>query len=233
MPNGTASVMPLHGHDAPYWELWLRWNTYRRWKRRVSPQKRADYNLRTALYRMAPAAIAVDCGANVGEVSAILAKYSDRVIAFEPDPVALTALRKRLSDNPKVTIIPKAVGGSARVEHLFQTDNARQGDLDDTICTSIFHFDHLSDEATTEVEVIDLVEFMRGLDAPIGLLKIDIEGGEAEVLEALLDSGFHKRIGCILVETHDRFSPALATRLDAIRARIKRERITNIDLTWI
>jgi FkbM family methyltransferase len=182
---------------------------------------------------MEKGSVAIDCGANVGEISAILVNYADRVIAFEPDPAALTTLRKRLSDNPKITIIPKAVGGFARVEHLFQTDKAKKGDIDDTVCTSIFYFDHLSNKSTAEVEVVDLISFMRNLDANIGLLKIDIEGGEAEVLEALLDSGFYKQIGSILVETHDRFSPALAARLDAIRSRIRSERITNIDLTWI
>jgi hypothetical protein len=83
-----------------------------------------------------------------------------------------------------------------------------------------------------DVEVVDIDAFLKELSSPPIVMKVDIEGAEAELLEALIDSDAYTRIGMILVETHDRFSPELAARLNRIRGRIADQRITNIDLSW-
>lgn len=176
---------------------------------------------------VADGSIFVDLGANVGHVSAKALDRGLKVVAFEPDPAACRVLTDRLGSNPGITIIPKAVGASARAAKLHR----RTGDMSEW--SSLIEFDFHADELAVDVEVVDLVDFIRGLPEPVGVLKMDIEGAEAECLEALLDSGLYRSIGAILVETHDRFSPEIAARLDAVRDRIERERISNIDLTWI
>jgi hypothetical protein len=62
---------------------------------------------------------------------------------------------------------------------------------------------------------------------------MDIEGAEAECLEAILDAGLQQSIGAFLVETHDRMGPHIARRLDRIRQRIAEGNIRNINLEWI
>ncbi|MBU0584934.1 MAG: FkbM family methyltransferase [Alphaproteobacteria bacterium] len=208
-------------------EFMLRWHLYRRWKKPPSTRRQAEYSFHKMLDGVAADSIFLDLGANVGHVSAKALEHNLKVIAFEPDPAALTLLRSRFGNNPNIEIIPKAVGASNRAAKLHR----RTGDL--TEWSSLIEFDFHADDLAVDVEVVDLVDFVRQLPRPVGVMKMDIEGAEAECLEALLDSGLHRSVGTILVETHDRFSNDLAARLDAIRARIEGEGIDNIDLTWV
>lgn len=208
-------------------EFMLRWHLYRRWKRPPSTRRQAEYSFHKMLDGVAADSIFLDLGANVGHVSAKALEHNLKVIAFEPDPAALTLLRSRFGNNPNIEIIPKAVGASNRAAKLHR----RTGDL--TEWSSLIEFDFHADDLAVDVDVVDLVDFVRQLPRPVGVMKMDIEGAEAECLEALLDSGLHRSVGTILVETHDRFSNELAARLDAIRARIENEGIDNIDLTWV
>lgn len=84
-----------------------------------------------------------------------------------------------------------------------------------------------------EVEVIDLVDFLRNVGEPVSVLKMDIEGAEVECIESILDSGIHKSIGQILVETHEEIFTDLVDRTRALRERIEHEKIMNIDLSWV
>lgn len=208
-------------------EFMLRWHLYRRWKKPPSTRRQAEYSFHKMLDGVAADSIFLDLGANVGHVSAKALEHNLKVIAFEPDPAALTLLRSRFGNNPNIEIIPKAVGASNRAAKLHR----RTGDL--TEWSSLIEFDFHADDLAVDVEVVDLVDFVRQLPRPVGVMKMDIEGAEAECLEALLDSGLHRSVGTILVETHDRLSNDLAARLDAIRARIEGEGIDNIDLTWV
>ena len=208
-------------------EFMLRWHLYRRWKRPPSTRRQAEYSFHKMLDGVAADSIFLDLGANVGHVSAKALEHNLKVIAFEPDPAALTLLRSRFGNNPNIEIIPKAVGASNRAAKLHR----RTGDL--TEWSSLIEFDFHADDLAVDVDVVDLVDFVRQLPRPVGVMKMDIEGAEAECLEALLDSGLHRSVGTILVETHDRLSNDLAARLDAIRARIENEGIDNIDLTWV
>lgn len=208
-------------------EFMLRWHLYRRWKKPPSTRRQAEYSFHKMLDGVAADSIFLDLGANVGHVSAKALEHNLKVIAFEPDPAALTLLRSRFGNNPNIEIIPKAVGASNRAAKLHR----RTGDL--TEWSSLIEFDFHADDLAVDVDVVDLVDFVRQLPRPVGVMKMDIEGAEAECLEALLDSGLHRSVGTILVETHDRLSNDLAARLDAIRARIENEGIDNIDLTWV
>lgn len=153
-----------------------------------------------------------------------------KVIAIEPDPTALKVLRDRFGNDDRVTIIPKAVGGSARTAILHQrpdTQNIRM-----TEWSSLFEVPEHANGSAVEVEVIDLVQFLKGLEEPVVVIKMDIEGAEAECIESMLDDGIYRTVGHVLVETHERLSQDLANRIAALRDRIGREGIDNIDLGW-
>jgi len=83
------------------------------------------------------------------------------------------------------------------------------------------------------VELVDLVDFLKSRPTMPSIVKMDIEGSEAECLEAILDAGLEKSIGAFLVEAHDRVSTDIAKRLDRIRERIAEGNIRNINLEWI
>lgn len=149
------------------------------------------------------------------------------VHAFEPDPLAVTELRRRLGTREGLTIHQAAVGAFARTGTL---RSSKAGTLASTEGSSIVAFPDNSDFNRTEVEVVDLFAFIRSLDRPVAALKLDIEGGEAEILGRMLDEPL--AIPFIFVETHERMSDDLNRRLTAIRKRIRDQRLPNIYLGW-
>ena len=212
--------------NEPYWSAWAKWHLYRR--RRGRPWDARIWQFRKWLRRQKPGLV-IDGGANIGEVTEGFLRYGFHSIAFEPDPLAIEVLQKKFDHDTRVTLHPKALGGSARTAFLHRNATRVSGS---TTESSLLARPELNGE-TIEVEVVDIVEFLEGLKEPVAVLKLDIEGAEAEVLERLLDAGWDRKIGRIFVETHDRFSTELAARLDAIRTRLVSQGISNIELDWI
>ncbi len=215
-----------------YHEAALRWHLYRRWKKPPRRTRVLEWLFHKAARAAPRGSIFLDCGANVGDICVAALKHKMKVIAFEPDKNALKLLRKRFEGTRNVEIIPKAVGNSDRTANFFQNEKSSQGDVLATQASSFFRHEHAQDEAGL-VEVVDIVKFIRNLDTPVGILKMDIEGAEIECLEAILDAGLHTSIGQILVETHERFSEDLAAKTAALRTRIQAIGATNINLDWI
>lgn len=216
-----------------YWNSWLRWHLYRKYRKQPRDAfKGALLRLRKLLRELPEGSLAIDCGANVGDVSAFLLSKGLKVIAFEPDPAALHVLRSRLATDPRVKIEPKAVGAKPGRAPFYQTQSVSSGEIADTIASSLMRREVHMGAPVSEVEIVDLVAYIEALSEPVRILKLDIEGYEAEVLEALLDARLDRRIDLILVETHEQFSSELARRIGAIRDRIAAEGIDNICLGW-
>jgi FkbM family methyltransferase len=209
----------------------LRWHTRRRWMRPRSRNDQIEYDFFQMMKEIPADSLFVDLGANVGDVTRHALSYGMRVIAFEPDPVAGRMLTKRFGNNPRVQIIPKAIGGSSRRATFHQRHDVTTKFRETESSSLIFTSEHVNGHAF-EVEVVDIVQFLRGLGEPVAVLKMDIEGAEAECLEAIMDDGVYRSIGRILVETHDRFSPDLGARIGKLRDRIAQEGIGNIDMDW-
>lgn len=216
-----------------YWNSWLRWHLYRKFRKRPRDAfKGALLRLRRLLRELPEGALAIDCGANVGDVTAFLLSNGLEVIAFEPDPAALDVLCARFPTSPRLTIEAKAVGAKPGRASFYQTRSASSGEIGDTIASSLMRRDVHMSAPVSEVEIVDLVAYVKALPEPVRLLKLDIEGYEAEVLEAILEARLDRRIDLILVETHEHFSEELSRRLGAIRDRMAAERIDNICLGW-
>ncbi|MGS1093815.1 FkbM family methyltransferase [Aquamicrobium terrae] len=213
-------------------EFLMRWYLYRRWKKRISPLRQSEYNFHTIIPRLRDRGdIFIDLGANIGDVTLAARRYGMRVIAFEPDPIARAVLEARTNDDSGITIIPKAVGGLARIATFHQ-----RPDVDDLMKTQssslVLTHEHTGGN-TFDVEVVNIVDFINEVDGRIAALKMDIEGAEAECLEAMLDAGSHRRIGYMFIETHEGFSDEIRERISALRRRILSEKIDNIDLDWV
>ena len=181
--------------------------------------------------RKAPSGgLLVDCGANVGDLTTLFLEKGFTVHAFEPDPTAAAELKRRYGADPRVTIHVAAVGASARTQKLFR---AQSGSLDASVGSSLFQRPVLQHTRSVDVEVVDLFAFLRSLGRFVDVLKLDIEGGEAEILERMLDERAYLDIGRIYVETHDAISSEIAASIQRSRERIAAERIANIDLGWL
>lgn len=182
-----------------------------------------DAMLRCELGRLPRDGIFVDFGANVGNVTDVALDFGHKVFAFEPDPRALAILNRRFGSNPRVAIVPKAIGGSAR------TATFHLGRDDGTYWSSLLP--HEMHQGSYQVEVVDIVQFLKQI-GPVTVVKMDIEGAEIECLNAMIDAGLHENIGSVLVETHERFSPEMAADIAALRATIRDRQIANINLEW-
>lgn len=123
-----------------------------------------------------PGRIAVDVGGNAGEYSYWLSLHALRVVVYEPNPgchAAIARLNRRnvtlrataLSDRP----------GTARL--VFQQGNSGIGSIADE--NPVSALGGRPDYVQLMVRTVRLDE--EGLD-PVGLMKIDVEGHEAEVL---------------------------------------------------
>jgi len=134
----------------------------------------------------------VDLGANVGfSLLYYLHKYPHcRIIAFEPHPKHFVQIERNLALNgnrQRVELHAKAAGARSRSMRL--TDRSSSSSLVDDLAPDTF-----------AVEVVDLFPQLEG--RRIDLLKIDIEGGEYEILA---DPRFDRlEIDAIVMEWHSR-----------------------------
>ncbi len=184
--------------------------------------------------------IAVDLGANVGTVTETLARSGATVFAFEPDPVAFAALARRVSGRTNVQAINAAVGLSEGQVTLLRSVKFDDDPVAATVSSTIMPGKRDRDAAGAndlEVRQVDLIAFLRGLIAQhgrIAFVKMDIEGGELDLLPALSAAGLLDEIGYTVVETHQRKFPE--KRKDFIKLRrlmSNRHSPLQLNLDWI
>ena len=199
---------------------------------RLDPTK--DTIRRLERISLGPNAVAIDCGANVGDITAILARKGARVYAFEPNPHAFARLAVRFARAANVECIPRGVATRPGTQRLFFHKQANEDPVFWSTGSSFLEFKSNVDASTfVEVETIDLAEFVLSLDRPVDVMKMDIEGAECPIIEHLIDTGAIRRIRQLFVETHEHRIPELAEETQALRERVERERLGDvIDLTW-
>ena len=165
--------------------------------------------------------LAIDCGANVGSVSARLLEAGYEVHAFEPDPAAFSVLRERLGDNSSIQLIQAAVSDRTGRSLLRRHRDFGDGKLIRTESSSIVSRPGVNDDHAVDVEMVDLCDYIRNVSSRIGLLKMDIEGAEIAIIHRMLDEGLVEGVAYISIETHERFGPLTAWRTAQARARVK------------
>ena len=144
------------------------------------------------LYCYLPNRNAVDIGAHTGEVSALLLGSGYEVYAFEPHTPSFERLQARLGGNRSFHPRQLAIGAAdATADLLVAADLSGQGRYPDPTLYSSLVSHSLVDglEFTTKVPVpVRSIESLsRDGDMPeeIGLLKIDTEGYDLEVLRGM------------------------------------------------
>lgn len=192
--------------------------------------------LRKILRQVGPGSLVVDCGANIGEISALFLGRGAEVIAFEPDPVALQALRKRIGDHPKFTLYQKAVSDQdGHASFYFHRDRVGDegGEAFTVSSTLVAEKKNIDTSNSIDVELIDLDAFIRSLGRKIDVLKMDVEGAEINILKRMLDTGSYRHIGLMLVETHETKIPGHLEEVKRLQVRIDEMGIDHIRLNWI
>ena len=137
-------------------------------------------------------AIAIDCGANVGEIVDFLLEAKLKVYAFEPNMYAFNILEKKFRDNPDVICIPKGVTNSEKAgpAKLYLHQEAVRDQVKySTGCSTAVDKNNVDKDNFTVVEMVGISDFIKSLDKPVSMLKIDVEGTEADILNDLFNSG--------------------------------------------
>jgi FkbM family methyltransferase len=171
---------------------------------------------------VSPGDVLIDCGANVGDITAKFARTPGVVHAFEPDPVCYRVLRRRFQWIRNVQLHPQGVMDRDCVLTLVSPDPHAGLDGIETTVSSSFSTGKVRGTYSvreTRVECVDLVAFVRSVDH-VRVLKLDIEGSELPVLNALLDSGAIDLVDHVIVETHEKCMPQLVGETEALRDRI-------------
>ena len=178
--------------------------------------------------------VAVDCGANVGRFTEIMARNGATVYAFEPNPHAFRVLDQRFSEMANVRCVNKAVFTRDTVLPLYLHVNEERDHVHWSTGSSLLEFKpNVSKDRYVEVEAVDFCRFIEGIGGPVALVKMDIEGAEVEVVKRLIETGTIRRIRCLIVETHDERIPQLKEATDEIRSLIRKNNQRNVDLGWM
>lgn len=209
----------------------------RRAKRNLR-KARAEGYLSGIAAMLRPGDLALDCGANMGVVTAILAATGADVVAFEPDPFAFQHLTERFAGAATVTLINAAVGVTAGTVTLRRAANFDANPTGASVKSTILSGGRqIDDSQGIDVELIDFPAWLSARIAErgrIGFIKMDIEGAELDILEALDAAGTFAHIQCLVAETHERKFKDLRPRYRALRQRFaERYDANRVNLDWI
>lgn len=153
-------------------------------------------------------AIVVDLGGYKGQwASDMYGKYLCKVYVFEPATDFLTFIKKRFERNQSIFSFPFALGNENKQEVIYINAD-RSSSVEKRGKPAMMEFRKF-DEMMMELSV-----------ERIDLIKINIEGGEYELLEYLINIGWISRIKNIQVQFHD-FFPGAKERMERIQEQLK------------
>lgn len=146
---------------------------------------RLDYNLNESSF-------VLDLGGYEGQwASDIFARYLCTIHVFEPVPIFAEKIAKRFAGNSKINVHYFGLGRETCNVNLHLAADG----------SSVFTNKNAE---SIIIQIIKVDDFLRENEFPfIDLIKINIEGGEYELLEHLLETGYVENIRNIQVQFHD------------------------------
>ena len=186
---------------------------------------------------LSPDDIVVDCGANIGEITGVLAETGAQIHAFEPEGFAFGKLSERCKDLPNVTLYNAAVGVEQGTLTLYKKKFFDKNPLAYSLTTTSLRpkEEEVQDYDVIETDVIDLPAFLAEQTqlGRVAFLKLDIEGAELEILENLVSGDLLTKIRATAAEIH----PWLWPKKDRPRFKALRQIATehpeyHLNLDW-
>lgn len=150
--------------------------------------------------RLSHPKIIVDAGANIGTSSIFFAQKfpNARIFAVEPEASNFQLLQKNLKQYPNVVVVQAAFWGTNSTRKIWNRFTGHWG-------YTVAETTNKTQETGQEIHCVTIDSFMKehGIES-IDLLKMDIEGGEKDVLEN--SQKWIGSVSTITVELHDRIS---------------------------
>lgn len=160
-------------------------------------------------YELNENSIVMDLGGYEGQWAAdIFCRYACIIHIFEPYPEYAKKIEDRFKNNPRVSIYNYGLAKSASVENLYISADSSST--------------HKASGDAVEVQLKEINAFFTGYNInKVDLMKINIEGGEYDLLEYLILSNLIKKFDNIQVQFHD-FVPGAKERMNAIQIEMSK-----------
>lgn len=174
-----------------------------------------DVRLRTVYPKLNQDSLILDLGGFYGDFAIHMnQKYGSNCHIFEVIPDLCNRIAKAINGNPKIHLHRFGLAKTTRKERLFL---AQEG-------SSIFN--HRANNKAEEIS-ISLQDASVWLDSNIpgtmiDLIKINIEGGEYELLEHLIATGKIKQIRNVQVQFHEDVIPDAQSRMELIQKNLSK-----------
>ncbi len=151
------------------------------------------------LSHLRPGMTFVDVGANVGYYTAMASSLvgAGRVVAYEPNPYAFERLTQWLEANQVKNVIP-VCAALGREEGALTTYFA-EGDNHTASLVPAVDAQHAGETTTVSLRTLDAEATRLGI-SHIDVMKVDVDGFEAEVFRGCSRLLEERRIGAILCE---------------------------------
>jgi len=162
-------------------------------------------------YPLGTDALVIDAGGYIGDFTAeIIRVFNCRVDVFEPIAEYAEKIRERFESNVNVCVVQAGFGASEK-EELINIEG---------LGSSVFGLNE-GKCFREKIKIISAVNYIKSNDyLMIDLLKINIEGGEYELLSSLLNSSdLMKGIRYLQIQFHD-FVPNAESMRDEIRKKL-------------
>lgn len=166
-----------------------------------------DYELRFN-YDLTPTSKVLDLGGYEGQwASDIYSRYCCQIYIFEPVKAFADRIESRYSHNSDIHVMQYGLGASSRSEALSVAQDGSSAFKD---------FGN-----SEEIEILDVVTWLEDnkIDE-IDLMKVNIEGGEYELLERLIETQRIRSIRNLQVQFHE-LTKDSESRMKRIQTRLR------------
>lgn len=171
-----------------------------------------DKNLRVDFPELNPESIVLDLGGYRGDWTAeIVRRYDAHVMIFEPLTGFYNHLSNRFNSNSKVRCFQFGLGTHNHSEVMHHSNDA----------SSIFAVEGDPEQ----VRILEVTQFLKQHNIEqIDVLKINIEGGEYDLIDHMILNGAINKVRKLQVQFHD-FVPNAITRRAAIQSGLAKTHI--------
>lgn len=203
------------------------------WRAKILQISLHSHTVRRKLAKSGQRGLFLDCGSNIGQGFEFFRKYYPNklydYILFEPNPNCFQILNKkysRLASNG-VRLENVAVGVENTYVDFYGLEDEKGGPYSVGGTVLLEHNSKIYDSpgrVSLQVESINFGDFITDIlqdkNYTFVILKLDIEGGEYQVLESLIAKNLISRFETIYVEFHSQYMEEKSKKLYLAREKI-------------
>ena len=172
-------------------------------------------------YDLSESSIVFDLGGYKGNFAQdIYNRYLCEIFIFEPVKSFYKIIDKKFKDIPKVTAYPYGLANEDKELSISDSNDA----------SSVF----IDSEGSEKIELKSILNFIKNNNITyVDLIKINIEGGEYEVLESLLKSGIISIFKNLQIQFHDFIIDNANERMENIQTQLAKTHKTTYQYKFV